>query len=215
MNWLEILGFVASAVVAISLMMSNVFWLRIINGIGGLIFTVYGVLIGSAPVAVMNGFVVLIDLYYLSQSFGSDYYKVLQVESSGYYLKKFLSFYEKEITKFMPEFTGKIADDANVFFILRNMVPAGLLVTREREDGKLWVEMDFVIPAYRDSKVGKYVYAHQEEIFDARKYKTVYCEAVEKKHQQYLKRMGFVEKSEGLYSLELHQTVHRLDKDLI
>lgn len=215
MNWLEILGFVASAVVAVSLMMSNVFWLRIINGIGGLIFTVYGVLIGSAPVAVMNGFVVLIDLYYLSQSFGSDYFKVLEVESSGYYLKKFLSFYAKEITKFMPEFTGKIADDANVFFILRNMVPAGLLVTREHEDGKLWVEMDFVIPAYRDSKVGKYVYAHQEEIFDASKYKAVYCEAVEKKHQQYLKRMGFVEKSEGLYSLELHQTVHRLDKDLI
>ena len=215
MDWLEILGFVASAVVAVSLMMSNVFWLRIINGIGGLIFTVYGVLIGSAPVAVMNGFVVLIDLYYLSQSLGSDYYKVLQVEPKGYYLQKFLTFYANEINKFMPEFNGKIADDANVFFILRNMVPAGLLVTREREDGKLWVEMDFVIPAYRDSKVGKYVYAHQEEIFDAGSYKAVYCEAVEKKHQQYLKRMGFVEKSEGLYSLELHQTVHRLDKGLI
>ncbi len=215
MDWLEILGFVASAVVAVSLMMSNVFWLRIINGIGGLIFTIYGTLIGSAPVAVMNGFVVLIDLYYLSQSFSSDYYKVLEVEPKGYYLRKFLSFYQDDIQKFMPEFSGSIADDANVFFILRNMVPAGLLVTREHDDGKLWVELDFVIPAYRDSKVGKYVYGHQAEIFDARQYDAVFCKALEKKHQQYLKRMGFVAQSEGLYSLELHQAVHRLEKDLL
>lgn len=215
MNWLEILGFIASAVVAISLMMSNVFWLRIINGIGALVFSIYGVLIGSAPVAAMNGFIVLIDLYYLSQSFQSDYFKVLEVESKGYYLQKFLTFYHDEIIKFMPEFSGKIAKDANVFFILRNMVPAGLLVTRERKDGNLWVEMDFVIPAYRDSKVGKYVYAHQEEIFDASKYKAVYCEAVEKTHQQYLKRMGFVQQNNELFLLELHQAVHRLEKDLI
>jgi hypothetical protein len=215
MNWLEIIGFIASAVVAISLMMRNVFWLRVINGIGALIFTVYGALIHSAPVAVMNGFVLLIDMYYLSQSFQSDYFKVLEVEPHGYYLRKFLSFYDKEIKKFMPEFTGDIAEETNVFFILRNMVPAGLLVTREHEDGKLWVEMDFAIPAYRDSKIGKYVYAHQAEIFDVRKHKAVYCEAVEKTHQKYLKRMGFVQQDGSVFSLELHQAVHRLEKDLV
>mgnify|MGYP001770021993 CR=1 FL=1 len=54
MNWLEVVGFAASALVAISLMMSNVFWLRVINLVGGAVFTVYGILIHSAPVAVMN-----------------------------------------------------------------------------------------------------------------------------------------------------------------
>lgn len=215
MNWLEIIGFIASAVVAVSLMMRNVFWLRVINGVGALIFTIYGTLIHSAPVAVMNGFVLLIDIYYFSQSFQSDYFKVLEVESKGYYLRKFLSFYGKEIKKFIPGFTGEIAEDANVFFILRNMVPAGLLVTKEHEDGTLWVEMDFAIPAYRDSKIGKYVYAHQAEIFDANTYKTIYCEAVEKTHQKYLKRMGFVHQEDSVFSLELHQAVHRLEKDLI
>ena len=215
MNWFEIIGFIASAVVAISLMMSNVFWLRIINGIGSLVFTIYGVLIQSAPVAIMNGFVVLIDLYYLSQSFQSDYYKILEVEPRGYYLEKFLSFYHSEIKKFMPEFNGEIAEDANVFFILRNMVPAGLLVTREHDDGKLWIEMDFAIPAYRDSKIGKHLYSHQAEIFDTKKYGAVYSMAVEKAHQKYLKRMGFVQQTESLFSLELHNAVHRLDNGLL
>lgn len=211
MNWLEIIGFIASAVVAISLMMRNVFWLRIINGIGALIFTIYGALIHSAPVAVMNGFVLLIDLYYLSQSFQSDYFKVLEVEPDAYYLRKFLAFYHNEIVKFMPEFSGEIADDANVFFILRNMVPAGLLITREHADSTLWVEMDFAIPAYRDSKIGKFFYAHQAEIFDVHKYNAVYSEGHTRAHQKYLKRVGFKQQSEILFTLELHNPIHRLD----
>lgn len=210
MNWLEIIGFIASGVVAISLMMRNVFWLRIINGIGALIFTVYGILIQSAPVAVMNGFVVLIDLYYLSQSWQSDYYKVLEVEPDAYYLRKFLDFYHEEIVKFMPEFSGEIPTDANVFFILRNMVPAGLLITREHADGRLYVEMDFAIPAYRDSKIGRFVYTHQAEIFNAEKYDAVYSEGLTPAHQKYLKRMGFKQQTDTLFSLQLHNPVHRL-----
>jgi len=210
MNWLEILGFVASLVVAVSLMMRNVFWLRVINGIGALVFTVYGILIQSAPVAVMNGFVFLIDIYFLVQTLRPDYYEVLQVEPETYYLRKFLSFYQKEIKRFIPEFSGDLPVDTAVFFILRNMVPAGLLVMREHEDGTLWIEVDFAIPAYRDFKLGRFVYDHQAEIFNAERYAQVYCEATERAHQRYLKRMGFSQKTDSLFVLPLQPVIHRL-----
>jgi hypothetical protein len=203
MNWLEILGFVASLVVAVSLMMRNVFWLRVINGIGALVFTVYGILIQSAPVAVMNGFVFLIDIYFLLQTLQPDYYEVLQMESDAYYLRKFLSFYLKEIKRFIPEFDGDISPDTEVFFILRNLVPAGLLVVGEHEDGTLWIEVDFAIPAYRDFKLGRFVYDHQAEIFDTGKFDQVYCEATQRSHQAYLKRMGFSQLDESLFVLPL------------
>lgn len=215
MNWLELIGFIASAVVAVSLMMRNVFWLRIINMAGAIVFTVYGILIHSLPVAVMNGFVTCIDLYYLLQSFRKDYFKVLEVDASGYYLRKFLSFYADDIHKFMPEFTGEVSPAANVFFILRNMVPAGLLITETREDGKLWITLDYAIPDYRDSKLGGFVYGHQAEIFDARQYDAVFCKAASRVHQRYLKRMGFTLVEGDTYQHTLHNPVHRKEKDLM
>jgi hypothetical protein len=213
MNWLELLGFIASLVVAVSLMMRNVFWLRVINGIGALVFTVYGILIQSAPVAVMNGFIFLIDIYFLVQTLRPYYYEVLPVEYDSNYLRKFMSFYENEIRRFIPQFDGQISPDALVFFILRNVVPAGLLVVREREDGRLWIEVDFAIPAYRDFKLGRFVYDHQAEIFDTEKFDQVYCEATQRSHQRYLKRMGFSQLDESLFMLPLQPGIQRLESE--
>jgi hypothetical protein len=67
----EIIGYTASALVAISLMMSSIFKLRVINLIGAALFTLYGLLIGAYPVAVLNFTIVLIDLYYLRETIKS------------------------------------------------------------------------------------------------------------------------------------------------
>jgi hypothetical protein len=61
----EIIGYIASILVAVSLMMSSILKLRVINLIGAACFTVYGLLIDAYPVAVVNFIIVLIDLYYL------------------------------------------------------------------------------------------------------------------------------------------------------
>ena len=81
----EIIGYTASALVAISLMMSSIVKLRVINLIGAALFTLYGLLIGAYPVAVLNFTIVLIDLYYLRDTIKSKVYflrfKLLQGES--------------------------------------------------------------------------------------------------------------------------------------
>lgn len=61
----EWVGYLASVVVAISLMMSNIKKLRWWNLIGAALFVVYGVAIDAYPVALVNFFIVLIDIYYL------------------------------------------------------------------------------------------------------------------------------------------------------
>jgi len=65
----ETLGYLASIFVAVSLMMRSLTKLRVINLIGALLFTAYGLIIAAYPVAVVNGFIVLVNLYYLQQSF--------------------------------------------------------------------------------------------------------------------------------------------------
>ncbi|MGI2206646.1 YgjV family protein [Shewanella baltica] len=61
----EWVGYLASVVVAISLMMSNIKKLRWWNLLGAALFVAYGVAIGAYPVALVNFFIVLIDTYYL------------------------------------------------------------------------------------------------------------------------------------------------------
>jgi hypothetical protein len=61
----EWVGYLASVVVAFSLMMSNIKKLRWWNLAGALLFVAYGLAIGALPVALVNFFIVLIDAYYL------------------------------------------------------------------------------------------------------------------------------------------------------
>jgi hypothetical protein len=95
------------------------------------------------------------------------------------------------------------------------MVPAGLLITEENEAGELWINLDYAIPDYRDSKLGGFLYGHQSEIFDASRYDTVYCKASTTMHQRYLKRMGFENMEQNNYWLPLHSIIHRKEKDLM
>ena len=53
--------------IVVSLLMKSILRLRVINLIGAIIFTIYGLLIKSYPVAASNGAIILIDLYYLYQ----------------------------------------------------------------------------------------------------------------------------------------------------
>lgn len=67
LTMVEWMGYAASIMVAISLMMKNVVKLRILNSIGALLFVIYGALIGAWPVAGMNLFIVGINVYNLYQ----------------------------------------------------------------------------------------------------------------------------------------------------
>ena len=61
----EWVGYLASVVIAISLMMSNIKKLRWWNLVGAALFVAYGLAIDAIPVALVNFFIVLIDAYYL------------------------------------------------------------------------------------------------------------------------------------------------------
>lgn len=65
----EMLGYSASVLVAISLMMQSVVKLRTINLVGAILFSVYGVVIGAFPVAFLNGFIAIVNIYYLHQMY--------------------------------------------------------------------------------------------------------------------------------------------------
>lgn len=198
---LEIVGYVASVLVAVSLMMSSILRLRVINLVGSAAFTVYGVLIHAYPVAAVNGLIVLINLYYLRQMLGSrEYFKLLRVQPDSEYLRYFLEFYRADIQRFLPGFTHAPAPDQLTFFVLRDMVPAGLFIGQKRGGGALCVVLDFVIPQFRDFKTGRYLFRDQAAFFRELGVTEILSEPGSREHTDYLRRMGFAP-GEGMYRL--------------
>lgn len=66
-NFVEWLGYLASAMVAVSFVMKSITKLRFVNLIGAVLFVVYGIAIQAVPVILANLFVVCVNVYYLLQ----------------------------------------------------------------------------------------------------------------------------------------------------
>ena len=82
MNLLEIIGYLATVLIAISLMMKSMVKLRWINLFGASTFATYGYLIDAYPVLVLNGSITIIDIIYLFQMYyKKDYFEIFQVKS--------------------------------------------------------------------------------------------------------------------------------------
>ena len=64
-EWVEWIGYAASCAVAVSLLMTNIIRLRIINTVGCILFVIYGLLVGAYPVVISNIAIMLINAYQL------------------------------------------------------------------------------------------------------------------------------------------------------
>ena len=206
--WLELLGYAASVLVAVSLMMSRIVRLRVINLVGSLAFTAYGLLIGAYPVAAVNGFIVVINLWFLARMLRArEYFRILEIEPDSEYLRYFLSVHQADVRRFLPGFAHAPERGELTFFVLRDLVPAGLFIGEVRDDGCLWVRLDYVIPAYRDFKIGRYVYAERADFFRARGIRRIVSPSGTPEHARYLRKMGFTPvdpaEREGSYRLDI------------
>lgn len=191
--WYEIIGYAASVLVAVSLTMRSILKLRIISLIGSLVFTVYGLLIGAYPVAAMNFFIVLINLYYLWQMRSTkEFFRLLPIRPDSEYLLAFLDFYQNDIQKFLPGFSYLPTGYELTFFVLRNMVPAGLVIGEVRDGDCLYLQLDYAIPGYRDLKIGKFVFQENPQAFRERGIRRIYNAAGAPAHAHYLEQIGFV-----------------------
>lgn len=204
----EIIGYVASFLIAVSLMMSAVIKLRIINLIGAVAFVVYGILIESWPVAGMNAFIALINIHFLVAMFrAKEYFQLLLVASDSAYLDHFLRFYEKQIRRFQPMFDFEKNEHWMPVFILRNTIPAGLILGTRVEDDRLRLNLDFAIPQYRDFKIARFLFCRKKQFFLDRGIRWISSMKGSATHNQYLERMGFTPnpKYPDQYLLDLHQ----------
>jgi hypothetical protein len=201
----DIIGYVASFFVACSLMMRNIARLRILSLTGGATFLLYGILINSMPVALLNAFIVSINLYHLYLIYTSKAtFDVLQVDPDDTYLKHFLQVLSFDIKRFQPEFAGIPEKNPICIFVISDTLPAGLIIGSKSSDGTLTVHLDYVMRRFRDYKMGVYVYEQQKSFFSNLGIHRFHAFAETPAHISYLKKVGFkeVEPYHFSYTLE-------------
>ena len=193
---IEAVGYLGSALVLVSFLMSSVVKLRVVNTIGSVIFAIYALIIRSYPTAVMNFCLVCINLHFLWKLRRQDpSYRLLSLQPGETYVQDFLQRNAEDILRFFPDRIPEKTDPNRVFMVFHGSEPAGILLGRE-ENGVLNVGLDYSTPAYRDCSVGAFLLENLP-----RPLKVRYSNA-EEAHLSYLKRLGFTE-TDGVWEKQL------------
>lgn len=190
---LELIGYTGSLLVIVSMLMTSVVKLRIINTIGSVIFCGYAIAIHSYPTAAMQVCLIIINiinLYKLNNT--KKEYSAVSVNASDGFLNHFLSANSEDIKKFFPEFPAAETGD-KILLINCEQVPAGVFVAKDDGQGSLSVKLDYTTPAYRDCSAGKFLYNHLQQIG----IKKIHAETKNPAHEKYLHKMGFLPDGNG------------------
>ncbi len=191
-TWLEWFGYAASVVVAVSLMMSSIVKLRWYNLFGAAAFSAYGFLIQAYPVGILNGFIALADVYYLIQIYATrERLQLVSVPVDSEYLSCFLAAHRQELQSLFPTFDFALRGDQVGLYVLRDLVPACLFIGTPRPEGVLEVDVDFVVPAYRDFKPGVFLFRENQALFRKLGFTAIEARSTEARHDAYLRRIGF------------------------
>lgn len=186
----ELIGYAASILVAISLMMSRIVKLRLVNMAGAVTFTVYGLLINSMPVAAMNAFIVVVNIYHLINIYQKKTeFDLIEVDPDNSVLDHFLKYHREEILTHQPAFDTDMKYSFNLM-IFNKMMPVGVVCGNQQDD-ILNVDLDFVIPSHRDFKAGEYLYKDRKDFFLGHGIRVIRASVGDTEHNRYLKKMGF------------------------
>ncbi len=206
-NILQWIGYAASVIIALSMTMNSIVKFRWINLAGAITFSTYGFLIGALPVGFLNGFIVIVDVYYLFTIYSKkEIFETLEIRADNKYLLRFLKFHNKEIQKFFPGFTYVPEMNTISFFILRNTAVAGLFLAHREDNNVLKVGLDYVVPEYRDFKNGRFIYLRLRRKFIDDRFDIVKASGRSVKYSKYLKKLGFTENQDGMFVKVLDKT---------
>lgn len=197
---IEIFGYIGSAFVVVSMLMSSIVKLRVINTVGCVISVVYSIIVGAIPLALMNACLIIINVYNLIKlGKNSKVYSLVDAENDNAVSYYFCKKYEDDIKKYFPQFDLVGISQMNAYVVYCEDAIAGIMLGQLDGDA-FQVEIDYTTPAYRDCSVGKFLY---DQLSNYGIKNLVYAKELTPEHENYLKKMGFYNIS-GYYEKQIY-----------
>jgi hypothetical protein len=206
--WLaELIGYAASVLLAVSLIINNDLKFRWINSFGCTFFIVYGILISAFPIILTNSILLLINVIYLIKIYRTDEnFDLVEFSQQDPFIERFINFYKQDLETYFANssslnFVGK---NLVLCAVTRNMVIAWVFVAEIDNEGHAHVKLNYTVPKYRDFNVGRILFQEQKQFLTSRGINKIVYEKVQHPgHSRFLKIMGFKKSLTFAYSLEL------------
>ena len=196
---IEIFGYIGSALVVVSMLMSSIVKLRIINTVGSVISGTYAVICGAIPLAVMNVCLIAINGYNLVKLLKTKQsYDLVVGRADDSLVKYFLERYADDIKTYFPDFDAADSAGKRAFVTCCEGNIAGVAIGEEH-GGIFDAAIEYTTPVYRDCSVGKYLHSRLPDC-DIRAIR--YPEKPTDAHVDYLKKIGYVNR-DGVYVYEM------------
>jgi hypothetical protein len=197
----ELVGYAASALVVLSLTMRSVVRFRFVSLLGSITFMVYAALIESPPLIVTNLAIAAINIWFLHKELGLRRdlgASLIAVDSP--FLQDFIDFHMADIRSFQPD-ASMPPSSAFCVLLTRDGLPAGAIIGSRHGD-ELDITLDYVMRAYRDSRLGRWVFGEGAKVFRDAGITRLTSDAGGAMHQAYLAGAGFVRHGDR-YQLDL------------
>ncbi len=197
---IELVGYLGSALVLVSMLMTSVVKLRFINLTGSIIFSVYALIIRSYPTALMNIALAGINIFYLVRILKEQkIYDAVKLGKGDGYASYLLARYRDDIASFFPEAALNMEDADVAYLICCNSDPACLFLGKENAQHQLEVMLDYATPVYRDASAGRFLY--RQLASDG--YTQLAFTQKAQGHDQFLKKIGYEDKGDKGFVLDL------------
>ena len=189
----QLLGYLAFIFLAISLWVTNDIKFRWVNSLGSLAFVLYGIFIHAFPIVLTNAVLMGINIYFLFKIYRrQENFDLIEFKKDAALIPKFLSFYQKDIMAYFPNFVMEEKDNEIKFVVLRDIVVANIFIACVDENGNAVVKINYTVPKYRDYKVGRFLFDEGKEFLQSRGIKKIIYKKIHNpQHEKFIRVMGF------------------------
>ena len=205
--WLEVIGWVGSAVLVWSLAQARVVRFRALNLAASVVLTGYNAALGVWPMVAMNAVIAGLDVYHLVRLLRTRdddaVYEVVEVQADDAYLAHVLSRHAADIERHNPGFAWSPGEaDRTAYLVLKDVETVGVVLLTDDGAGEGRVELDYVVPRFRDFSVGKFVYRRGGDLA-GRGLRRLVASTRMPDAAEYFPRVGFAPDASGRLVLEL------------
>lgn len=200
-------GYLASLLLIVALLVNNDLKFRWYNLLGNVSFITYGILLTAVPVLITNAILLVINIFYLVKVYSKkENFDLIEFVGDETLVYKFLHFYQKDIQFIFSTFNQSALKGNLNFVVLRDIVIANMFSASLQQNGDAIVLINYTLLKYRDYKVGKFIFEKEKDFLQSKGVKRIVYKKVDnKKHEQFLKVMGFnwVEENDELVMIKM------------
>lgn len=205
MPWLDVVGWLGSALLIYSVMQARVLRFRVLNLAACLVLIGFNAALSIWPMVAMNIALCLINLWHIRRLVSTRHddatYEVLEVGPQDEYLRHVLRVHEADILKYQPDLTWDGAAQGSVAFLVqRGDETVGVVLVHDDGSTVARVQLDYVTPRFRDFSPGEFVWRRSQALRDRG-----FTKVVTPAHMvgAYYGRLGFTRTPDGAYEREL------------